>query len=265
MISARVLQQVPGCADGRPPQAIHPLPGGEGRNEVLRIDTAEGRFVWRRRLPPVDRPGAAASTELAAHRVAAAAGLAPQVLRAAPDGSWILMEYVDGAEWSPDQLRSAEGVERLGGRLAALHALETPAEVPLADPPAMARGYLDRLRRRDPAAADSLQPLLQRIEAIGDELAALGQRRVLVHGDLTASNLLGTDPQLVDWEYAQTTDPSWDLACLLSYYPDMEPWMDRLQAAAGAVSEESSARLHLQRERFDLLNRLWRRAYPAIA
>src|SRR5690606_31809590 len=177
-------------ADGRPPQAIHPLPGGEGRNEVLRIDTAEGRFVWRRRLPPVDRPGAAAGTELAAHRLAAAAGLAPQVLHAAPDGSWILMEYVDGAEWSPDQLRSAEGVERLGGRLAALHALETPAEVPLADPPAMARGYLDRLRRRDPAAADSLQPLLQRIEAIGDELTALGQRRVLVHGDLTASNLL---------------------------------------------------------------------------
>src|SRR5690606_42046116 len=59
-------------ADGRPPQAIHPLPGGEGRNEVLRIDTAEGRFVWRRRLPPVDRPGAAAGTELAAHRLAAA-------------------------------------------------------------------------------------------------------------------------------------------------------------------------------------------------
>src|SRR5690606_9032656 len=88
MIPPHVLAQVPGCANANPPLAIVPLPGGEGRNEVLRIDTTEGRFVWRRRLPPVDRPGAAARTELAAHRLAAAAGLAPAILRAAADASW---------------------------------------------------------------------------------------------------------------------------------------------------------------------------------
>jgi hypothetical protein len=62
MIPAHVLALVPGCENARPPLAVTPLQGGEGRNEVLRIDTPEGRFVWRRRLPPVDRPGAAART-----------------------------------------------------------------------------------------------------------------------------------------------------------------------------------------------------------
>src|SRR5690606_19248787 len=121
-----VLALVPGCIDGRAPLAVTPLPGGEGRNEVLRIDTTEGRFVWRRRLPPVDRPGAAARTELAAHRLAADRGLAPPVIRAAADGSWILMEYVDAPAWTAERICSAEGAQQLGHRLAELHAIRHP-------------------------------------------------------------------------------------------------------------------------------------------
>src|SRR5690606_6763881 len=116
MIPAHVLAQVPGCAGARRPLAVVPLPGGEGRNEVVRIDTREGRFVWRRRLPPVNRPGALAQAELAAHRLAAAAGLAPVVLRAAPDGSWLLMEYVEGRPWNESDLLDPAGARRLGER-----------------------------------------------------------------------------------------------------------------------------------------------------
>ena len=265
MIPAHVLAQVPGCANANPPLAVVPLPGGEGRNEVLRIETTEGRFVWRRRLPPVDRPGAAPRTELAAHRLAAAAGLAPAILGAAADASWILMEYVAAPAWSEEQICSAEGAERLGRRLAVLHAIKAPDEVPVADAPAMARGYVARLQGRDPAAAAALQPLVRRVEEIGAELAALEAQPVLVHGDLMAGNLLGPEPQLVDWEYAQATDPSWDFACLLSYYPALDPWMNRLLAASGNDSEPCRQRLRLQRERFGLLTRLWRRAYPSVS
>lgn len=264
MIPAHVLAQVPGCANGFPPLAVVALPGGEGRNEVLRIDTTEGRFVWRRRLPPVDRPGAAARTELAAHHLAAAAGLAPAVLRAAADGSWILMEYIDAPAWTEEHICSPAGAEQLGRRLAALHAIATPAGVPAADAPAMARGYVARLQQRDPAAAASLQPLAQRVEQIDREMAPLEPSPVLVHGDLMASNLLGPEPLLVDWEYAQAADPSWDWACLLSYYPALERWMNRLLTAAGADSGPCRERLRLQRERFGLLNRLWQRAYPPL-
>lgn len=265
MIPAHVLAQVPGCASAIPPLAVVSLPGGEGRNEVLRIDTTEGRFVWRRRLPPVDRPGAAARTELAAHRLAAAAGLAPAILVAAPDASWILMEYVAAPAWSEEQICSPAGAEQLGRRLAALHAIRNPAGVPVADAPAMARGYIARLQQRDPAAAAALQPLVLRVEELGRELDRLETQAVLVHGDLMAGNLLGPQPQFVDWEYAQATDASWDWACLLSYYPALEPWIDRLLAAAGDDSEPCRQRLRLQRERFGLLNRLWKRAYPPLS
>src|SRR5687767_961136 len=148
MIPPEVLAHVPGCEQLRPPRAVRPLRGGQGRNEVLRIDTTEGSFVLRRRLGPLDRPGALAVTELTVHRAAAAAGLAPAVLAAAPDGRWMLMEFVDAPLWTPEGLREHGALERLGGRLALLHSLQPPAGVPVADAPAMARGYLARLRER---------------------------------------------------------------------------------------------------------------------
>lgn len=265
MIPAHVLMQVPGCADGRAPLAVVPLPGGEGRNEVMRIDTTEGRFVWRRRLPPVNRPGSQAQAELAAHRHAAAAGYAPAVLRAAPDGSWMLMEYLEDRPWSEADLTDAVAVERLGERLAGLHALSPPDGVTPADAAAMAQGYVERLRQRDPRATREIEPLLRRVQELGAELADLDRRRALVHGDLSVGNLLGEMPWLVDWEYAQATHPSWDWACLLCYYPRLEAHLDRLLGPAGADTAGNRALLALQRERFGLLNRLWARAYPPVA
>src|SRR5688500_6679003 len=171
MISPEVLAHVPGCEGLRPPRAVRPLPGGHGRNEVLRIDTTEGSFVLRRRLGPLDRPGALALTELTVHRVAAAAGLAPGVLAAAPDGRWMLMEFVDQPLWTPEELRQPGALERLGGRLALLHSLPAPVGVPAADAPAMALSYQARLRERDPAAARGLEPAVIKVQQLTAELA----------------------------------------------------------------------------------------------
>src|SRR5690606_14003992 len=151
-------------------------------------------------------------------------------------------------------------MQHLLERLDTLHGIRAPADVPGADAGAMARGYVERLQRRAPAAAESLLPLVQRIEAISAELAGLEEDAVLVHGDLMAGNMLDQGPRLVDWEYAQAADPSWDWACLLSYYPALEPWAERLMEGKG----DAQGRLTLQRERFELLNRLWQRAYPPM-
>lgn len=259
MIPAAVLARIPGCEDGRPPQAVQPLPGGRGCNAVLRVDTAQGRFVWRHRLPPVERPGSRARDELHAQQLAAAAGLAPEVLAAHPDGHWLLMPFVDAPVWSRAQLQSESGAEKLGCQLARLHALAVPAQLPPVDAVAMARGYLARLAVVAPVEAVELAPLLHRITALGARLAASGEPLVLNHGDLIASNLLGTAPLLVDWEYAQVAEPTWDLACLLTYYPIMSRYLPRLLAAAGLARTGAVAELELQRERFELLNRLWER------
>jgi aminoglycoside phosphotransferase (APT) family kinase protein len=262
MIAPELLALVPGCEQGCPPRAVAVLQGGFGRNQVLRIDTAQGRFVLRRRLGPLDRPGALARAELAAHRRAATLGIAPGVLAAAADGGWILMEFVDAQPWTEATLREEGALERLGRRLAILHSLPAPAEVPVANAPAMASGYLAVARGRDPAAGAALEPLAGQVRRMTEELAAGARGSVLVHGDLMASNLLGPLPVMVDWEYAQAADPGWDLACLLSYYPFLRPRLDRLLGSAGLGGAEARARVELQCRRFELLNRLWHLAYP---
>ena len=70
------------------------LHGGRNVNRNLRIDTRVGRFVLRQRIREGPRPGADLLREVACHHAAAAAGVAPAVLDAAPDGRWILMDYV---------------------------------------------------------------------------------------------------------------------------------------------------------------------------
>lgn len=255
VIPAGVLAQIPGCEDGRAPLALAPLPGGRACNQVLRVDTSQGRFVWRRRFAPVDRPGSRAADELQAQRVAATIGVAPLILAAHPYGHWMLMEYVDAPVWTPEQLHSEAGIDALSGLLAQVHALAPPDDQPRLDAGAVAGDYLARLAAVDAAEAAQLAPLQQRIETLSARLAALAGPAVLNHGDLMASNMLGAGPQLVDWEYAQVAPAGWDLACLLTYYPGLARFVPRLLAAAGIPA----LALELQREQFELLNRLWER------
>lgn len=113
VIPASVLRLIPGCAGGEPSQHVQRLFGGRKVNRTLRIDTRTGRFVLRQRIGEGPRPGADALREVACHRTAAAAGVAPAVLNAAPDGSWILMDYVEGGMWTAPRLQATEGLRTL--------------------------------------------------------------------------------------------------------------------------------------------------------
>src|SRR5262250_1317481 len=117
VIPASVLGRIPGCAGGEAPLSVHLLHGGRNVNRTLRIDTRVGRFVLRQRIQEGPRPGADPLGEVACHRAAAAAGVAPAVLDAAPDGSWILMDYVEGGMWTPPRLQAPEGLRTLGACL----------------------------------------------------------------------------------------------------------------------------------------------------
>jgi thiamine kinase len=233
------------------------LPGGRGCNLVLRVDTTEGRFVLRQRQPPLDRPGSPARMEVRSHRLAARAGLAPRLIDAADDGHWLLMEYLDDAPWTDAKLNSATGVEQLGARLATLHALAPPADAQPFDAVAIARGYVAQLEQLRPDAMPQHRALLRRVEQLSAELEADGVPAVLNHGDLQRDNLLGTGPWLIDWEYAQVVAPTYDMACLLTYYPALELQLDRLLGSAGLGRPRDRAQLGLQRERFACLNRFW--------
>ena len=265
MIPAAILALIPGCAGGQVPLAEQLLPGGRGCNVVTRVDTAAGRFVLRQRQPPLDRPGSVAQMELRSQQVAAAAGIAPRLVECAPDGSWLLMEFIDAPLWDEQQLLSREGAEALGTRLCQLHGLPVPPGLPMFDADAVARAYLEQIRAADPEAAAAHQPLLSRIRVLSWALQDAGVPAALNHGDLQAGNLLGRQPVLVDWEYAQVADPTYDIACLLTYYPRLEAQLGPLLGSAGLSNTAERAVLALQRERFGCLNRLWNMATSAKA
>jgi aminoglycoside phosphotransferase (APT) family kinase protein len=261
VIDPAILARVPGCEGARPAESIRPLPGGRGVNAVWHVRTRSGDFVLRIRHEPVDRPGSYARTELASHRLAAEAGIAPRIVDAAEDGRWMVMHHVGGAVWTDAKLLSEAGIEALGQQLRRVHALECPPSMPRIDPGAMARGYLRMIAARAPATPGGLARELESVELDARELERRSQRVVLNHGDLQTSNLLGDAPLLVDWEYAQYADPTYDIACLLTYYPALAGQRDRLLAASGLDSAEFRQILSIQQRLFARLNRLWHRAH----
>jgi thiamine kinase len=229
-------------------------------NRNLRIDTRVGRFVLRQRIREGPRPGADTLREVACHRAAAAAGVAPAVLDAAPDGSWILMDYIAGGMWTPLRLQAPEGLRTVGACLQRLHAITPPKGLAAFDPVSIATGQAQAILERAPAAAAQVDALVARTRQLAMDCAAFGATPVTTHGDLNASNLIGPVPMLVDWEYAQLADPVYDLACLFVYYPGLRLRRGELLGTAGITDANGAVRLQLYAELFDSLNRLWEQA-----
>ena len=261
MIPGDILTRIPGCEDGQPPQVMQPLAGGRGCNAVWRIETTRGWFVLRMRGEPVDRPGSRARNELAAHRIAAAAGLAPALLDAADDGRWLLMEHVSGKPWNEAWLQSAWGLDALGRCLRELHCLSPPSALRPVDPVAIAAGYVEQAAMGDPGRLRELEPQVRAVEAAAAQLSGTN-RLVLNHGDLQAANLLGPAPVLVDWEYSQCADPTWDLACLLEYYPGLKSRRHAVLEACGMDPAADGEILSCQEGLFARLNALWSLTQP---
>jgi hypothetical protein len=97
----------------KPAQAMRDL---FALSEVAQAGTAEPTRIFRGKTSrPIHISGYDREVhEVACHRVAAGAGVAPAVLDAAPDGTWILMDYVEGGMWTPARLQAPEGLSTLG-------------------------------------------------------------------------------------------------------------------------------------------------------
>jgi aminoglycoside phosphotransferase (APT) family kinase protein len=230
------------------------LPGGRQVNLCLALDDGRGdRVVLRVRRGP-ELPGADFGREVACHRLAADAGLAPAIRAADAAAGWMIMEHVPGAHWTEPMLRDDVALSRLGERLRRLHALAAPDFAPVSDL-ALLRANCDVLiAHGEPVAED----LLRRGAAAADRLVLLPRRPpVPCHGDPDVANLLGPAPMLVDFEYAQIADPTYDLALLLAYYPALESRRALLQAAMGLDDDLSRQRLPLQIELCRLVGEAW--------
>jgi thiamine kinase-like enzyme len=65
---------------------------------------------------------------------------------------------------------------------------------------------------------------------------------------------------LLDWEYAAVTDPLFDLACILAYYPQAAAFGDTLLEASGLAPVATPEMLRHATWLFVLLSYFWYRS-----
>jgi aminoglycoside phosphotransferase (APT) family kinase protein len=240
------------------PDAIAALPGGSV-NKSFRVDTRAGSFVLRLNDAAGTVLGANHGREVRLHAAAALAGVAPELIYADPGDGFMIVRYVAGDAWDALDLARPERLRKLGATLSTLHAIAPPAVVPF-DLAAILRGHAANLIEAQPAERVLLEGLMDRADAALALCASGGREATIVHNDLYHLNLIeGERLYLIDWEYAAVADPIFDLACILAYYPQAEPFAQELLDATRLAADVSTAELLRARFLFLLLSFLWYR------
>ncbi|MCB1624979.1 MAG: phosphotransferase [Pseudomonadales bacterium] len=245
------MRAVPGCENGEPPLSVTPLAGGIS-NTTAQVRTTRGHFAVRVNATGVEGLAIDRQREVALHRVAAAAGLAPAVIVADPTGRFLITEFVDGRAWTAACFSRAADLRELAGRLRVLHSV-TPPQVAPFDPATVLQDYVRIVRPDSQDDRALLKELLDRGQRALDGSKPSTRTATIVHNDLDARNLIQNQRLvLIDWEYAQVGDPLMDLACVLSYYPQAAEH-SRLLLSASGLQEHGAT--------FDMLSALadWHR------
>lgn len=248
---AWALACVPGLDAGHTPRVLRRLEGGSV-NDVWRVDSEIGRFVLRLDGAAWRRPGVERERELVLHRAAAQAGIAPAIVHAEPARGLLIMQYLSGRIWDETDFDNVRALVALGERLRILHSLPVP-DVGVFEPWRVAQAYLERVESGVVASAS-----LRRLQVACEELRYDAPGSSIVHGDLWQGNVLqGSRLWLLDWEYAQRSDPLMDIACVLAYYPAAQRHRVELVAAAGFDHARVGAALEARVTIYRGLSWLW--------
>ncbi|MBI2254982.1 MAG: phosphotransferase family protein [Proteobacteria bacterium] len=171
----------------------------EGRDLVLRWPGASASRYLDRRAEPVN---ASAVAEL---------GLAPPVLAAEPDAGWYITAFVAGAEaLNADDVADPATFATVVDVLTRLHrsAVSFPFQQGLFKAIDL---YIDL------APTPLMQDVRRALEPVRVALARSSMPRVACHIDPNPANFLRDQTgrlYLIDWEFAATEEPLWDLAAV---------------------------------------------------
>lgn len=172
---------------------------------VARLSTPSGALL------AIDR-----DAEYACSLAAAATGVAPVVVEYAPRVGVLVIEWVEGRTFGPEDLRRPSELARVADSLRRLHsAARFPVDF---DMFAIQRQYLEVVQAngfRLPERYLEFGPLVERIRTA---LAVRGEDTRPCHNDLLAANLIDDGEQiwLIDYEYAGNNEPSFELGNLWS-------------------------------------------------
>lgn len=223
-----------------PPLEVTPLASGES-NLNYYVRTERGEYVLRRY--PLDTLGVCRQQELRCQHAAAAVGLAPAPLCLNNHQQLMISEYVAGGETLS---LTTDRLLRLASTLTQLHALKVQTPI------MQVSQYLRQLMHNSQMPA--LQPaayLFNALQHSAAQFEALPTDLVLCHMDLHAGNLLWAAGKiwLLDFEYTQLADSSFDLAAIALHFQLTEQQEQQLLAhyyAKRQFADTQSALLYQQ-------------------
>ena len=239
---------------------IDPLPGGL-TNRSFKVSRGSGIFVLRLDAGHTAAFGLDRKRERDILKVAASAGLAPDIVFADEEAGVLLTRYVEGKVWTAADLAKPDNIARVAAMLRDVHAL------PLAgshfDGEAIAAGYFAKI---DQGGDTELATFAERCVGIVAGTPQADKLRCC-HNDVVAENLVGQPrPMLIDWEYACDNDPLFDLASLIAYHDLsrdlLQTW---LSAYFGNALPEHRERLEQLRRSYDALHWLWMAARCSVS
>ncbi len=227
--------------------AVAVLAGGASNANYL-VGGSDGcRSVLRVASQGVERFGIDRARGLDAHRSVAAIGHAPALLAADPATGHSLARFVDGTVLDPATIRATGVLDRVASTLRHIH--DTAATVAGRFSIFRDQAAYTRLARAEdldlPADIDQLNGFADRAEALFEAVGALDQ---LCHNDLQIPNFIddGTTIQVLDWEFAGTGNPYFDLGSVtVNAELDAPERAQLLRAYFGDDDPRHAARLEL--------------------
>jgi aminoglycoside phosphotransferase (APT) family kinase protein len=209
MNTEQVLARLPAIYSGGPgemPASLGQLPGStSGRAFVLQ----RGNQRWLLRYDRSSGAGERLAREFRVLQALQASGIAPTPLWLDADLGLMVCEYVQGMPWDEAAIASPQRLDDLARLIAIVHRHQLAAE-PMAPLPTL-EAYL---RGERTALATSL---LHRCRQAMGQIS--GGHQALCHHDLWRGNILQAGrTRLIDWEYAGSGDPLFDLATVICYH-----------------------------------------------
>jgi thiamine kinase-like enzyme len=230
--------------------------GGGITNHNVKVVVDGDAFVLRIAGRDSDLLGIDRQAEHEATRAAAAAGVGPEVVAFVEPEGWLVTRFIEGRIPAPEELRQPAGLRRVGETLCLVHA--GPPVPSRFDSFRVVEDYLATALQRGataPAEWDWAAAIAARVEH-----ARRGSQLVPCHNDLLNANIIddGERLRIVDWEYAGTGDPFFDLANFaINHELDADQRRQLLVAYRGDLRDEDTRALELMRFMSDFREAMW--------